>query len=750
MLNYSAKQEEPSFRRSAVAPPADRRALSVEAIRQSINCHKLLVALSAISFGIAGVVLEKAWPQRYAATVQIYVDPRALPGVDSTGAQQGEDANGFVNYVESLSLIIKSRSVMQRVVSTEKLTQDSEFVGGAGLFSRGSDPARDVAQAQIESAMRTLENRVAVKRPERTYVIDISVSSRDAEKAARLADATARAFIEAQTAMRADAARQAEETLAARLQSLRARVAASERKVADFKEQKELVGAQDRLLTEHQLAEINRQLTLSQVRADDARARYEQAAALRSRGGDVGAVAVALNLATLTPLRAQQDEAHQKLGDLTAELGPRHPLVKDAQARAQQADGAVRAELARIIDNSRFELAKAEDFEKSLGAKLEELKTQTYADDRALIGLHEAEREADAARKDYELFDTRSRQSGDIQQVDAALPNIRIVSFASIPVDPSLPPRASVMGAGGVFLGLAAGIAFAYVRERREGVIAVKRRAFMSRRLFSIVNLLRNWSSASGLLRSRKGALDSEPGQGDTHAVARRAPSIAVGVQTPLRRRLTTQNPSRIDLTAIGLSTLHANDDPSEFRKIGEAFGLYPTLRRADRGPRILGVVGLNGEGLRSSLAVNLALTAARDGFRVALVDAVPAGSALTAAVIQATRNRAKTRGAFYNTDDNILLVLLSLDRHLAVRSRPERMLRDLRCFPNQLDLVVCDCPDEREGAATLIVGEVDDLVVLEERSSPLGSPISPVGVGAAPKVRATVRLVVQSGQQAA
>ena len=158
-----------------------------------------LILAVAAACAIAGFGLSKLLTPRYVATAQIYIDPHGLPGVDKEGTPQGEDSNGFINFVESQSLVLTSRIVLERVVASEKLDRDDEFVGAPSLWShlfasapQGAKPAAD----NVDAAVAALASRIAVHRPERTFVIDLSVRSRDPEKAARLANAVANAFIE--------------------------------------------------------------------------------------------------------------------------------------------------------------------------------------------------------------------------------------------------------------------------------------------------------------------------------------------------------------------------------------------------------------------------------------------------------------------------------------------------------------------------------------------------------------------------
>ena len=430
----------------------------------------------AAACAIAGFGMSKLLTPRYIATAQIYIDPHGLPGVDKEGTPQGEDSNGFINFVESQSLVITSRIVLERVAANEKLAQDDEFVGAPSPLSHlfAGAPRGNPADDSLNAAVAALASRITVHRPERTFVIDLSVRSRDPEKAARLADAVANAFIEVQSSMRSDSARQTTNSLTNRLEALRAQLMAAEKRVEDFRAENGLVGTREQTVTEQQLREMNQQITLARTRLEEARAHYDQILAGRGHGGDVGALAVSLNLPSLAPLRAQQAEAAQKLADLSAELGPRHPLVKDAAARVSEASRAVDAELARFAQSVRNDYARAKELEASLSRQLDGLKQQALANDQTSVGLRDLQREADAARNVYELFVTRSRQTGDIQQVDANALNMRIISMASAPKDRSFPPSASLLGGTGFIIGLGAGFALAALRERRYAGPAIE------------------------------------------------------------------------------------------------------------------------------------------------------------------------------------------------------------------------------------------------------------------------------------
>ena len=358
--------------------------------------------------------------------------------------------------------------MLERVVANEKLALDPDFLGGwrfpalFGSSSASSDPAAAAAAA--------LASRIQVKRPERTFIIDLSVADRDPVKAADLANATAQAYIDVSTSWQADASRQAEDSLAGQLEALRKRVSDAERKVEDFKAANGLVGRWNLLVTEQQLKDVNTQMTAARAKAAEARARLDRIEQAHRSGGDIAALASEINSASLSALRTQQALARQRLADLTGQLGPRHPQVIDAKAQVNAADAAVDAELGRFADSLRIEYQSAKQLEASLNRQLDDLETQSNANGQSSVGLRDLEREADAARSVYELFVTRSRDAGEIQRVEPS--RTRIISLATPPKSRAFPPSGALMATAGLLVGLGLGLAGSLARERRAAALA--------------------------------------------------------------------------------------------------------------------------------------------------------------------------------------------------------------------------------------------------------------------------------------
>ena len=175
-------------------------------------------------------------PHRYTAVTQILIDPTDLRAVgnDLNSANQANDAS--VLQVESQVRVLISDSVLRRVVGTEALDHDPEFVGRPSamrglMASFGLGGARNADPTL--SALNALKGKLQVKRAERTYVVDVSVTAREPAKAARIANAVAQAYLAEQTEVRSDAARQVSQSLSARLNELKDRVRHAEDRIEE-------------------------------------------------------------------------------------------------------------------------------------------------------------------------------------------------------------------------------------------------------------------------------------------------------------------------------------------------------------------------------------------------------------------------------------------------------------------------------------------------------------------------------------
>lgn len=412
----------------------------------------IVCVLAAVA--LAFLALSVITP-RFTATSRILIDPRQQLVVQNEIVQQG--VGGDMALVDSQIEVIRSASVLERVVKEADLASDTEFVQNA-------DGSRDASDIALESLAKTIE----VSRPDNTYVIEISVTTKEAAKSARLATAVATAYVADQVSSSANAARAITSDISGRLAELQQQLNAAEEKVEAFKREHNLSEAEGRLLGDRELTNLSTRQATTIARVNDAKTRLQvMQDAMRSRGY-VGAGATDTD-STMSALRLRATDAKQQLADLQQVLGPRHPRVTAVQEQVRAAEGAVRAESERLVAAAQDNYKAAMDALNAVNADLKDATANSFSNNQDLIRLRELEREAQAVKVVYESFLLRAKETA--QQEGIAARTARVLAEAAVPNLPSFPPRLPLLAAA-VLLGLFVGILAAILRDLIAGRLA--------------------------------------------------------------------------------------------------------------------------------------------------------------------------------------------------------------------------------------------------------------------------------------
>ncbi len=427
-----------------------------------------VIAVTVLAFLVAAGAW--AWSQTplYTATTEVLITPRQQALIGGGLISQGLSSELMM--IESQARIIVSETVLRRVVKGEGLENDPEFNGtrpAGGLLARlraliGRSDGK-AGESREEIALRTLMKRLKVRRAEKTFVLEVSVTSEDPAKAARLANAIARAYIADQTEAKATTAGKVNNLLAERLEVLRKQLAEAERKVEDFKRSNDIVvTGKDQIENEVRLKRLGEELEKARARAATARAREEKVRAALASGAIPEATDEVTRSPVVAQLRAEHARASARAASLAQSLGPRHPALQAAQAQADRIRGLLLDELTRIARAAGAEAKAAMGEVRNLEKALQEQKRIVERINRARVHLRELEREAAARRKVYEAFLLKSKESGEASKLQ--IPDARIISPALPPEYASWPKKKLILGLAG-FLGLGFGIAFALLRD---------------------------------------------------------------------------------------------------------------------------------------------------------------------------------------------------------------------------------------------------------------------------------------------
>jgi polysaccharide biosynthesis transport protein len=422
----------------------------------------IVSVIGTVLFVAAVYVLTQT--PRYTASAQLLLEPQ-----QEKAGKEGEiitDVNLDYAIVESQLAIIRSTVFLRRVVEKLHLTSDPEF-------GRGSRQESAPAEEDVAAAIQALKGAVVAGRAGQGYVINISVTSVDGARAARIANAVADAYVVEKLDARFDAAKRASAWLSDRLVELRQQLRESEEAVARFRADHNLTQTGGNVtLNQQQLSDLNAKLVDARADVAQKKARVEILRTIQEKGGNIQSLPDLPASQELTALRGQEAVASQKVSELAARYNARHPLVVNAQAELRDIDRQIAEEMRRLAANVQndYELAKAR--EEALEQNFRQATGQIDVDDRTAITLRELERTAAVNKSLFEDFLQRAKITQEQSTFEAR--DARVITPAAAPSTPSYPRKTQVITLA-LIIGLCLGVGGAVAKDKLNGGFATPR-----------------------------------------------------------------------------------------------------------------------------------------------------------------------------------------------------------------------------------------------------------------------------------
>lgn len=411
----------------------------------------------------------------YKSTATVMLDTRHEQVVDLQAVLSNLPSDTFV--VDSEVQVLQSPALAHRVIKKLNLEKDPEFnsalqsksifgwafgtvksgIHAAVAFLSGQQTTDvNTADRTLESVTEAFENNLTITRQGLTYVINVTFWSQDPEKAVRIANAVAQTYVEQQKDIKGEATRQASTLIAKHVAELRGEVYKAEQAVADYKTKNGLLNAVGAPLTEQEISALNTQYAAAKASEAEEEGKLAADMAQLHRGGS-GAVGQAAMSDTVRELRSQQADLLKQNAELSRRYGPKHPALIKVKNQLAAINGAISAEVHRLISQQSAVTSAAQQRAASLAASIDRGRQTLALNNTAGVKLAELQRDADAVRGVYESFLTRLKQTDaqqDLQDADA-----QVISPATIPLKPSSPSWMLAGLAALVFAGFAAGSA---------------------------------------------------------------------------------------------------------------------------------------------------------------------------------------------------------------------------------------------------------------------------------------------------
>lgn len=424
--------------------------------------RRFLILATAALLTLVTLAYGLLTPALYSSVSEILIDPQDLQVVTNDVNPSRVPPDGGITMVESQVSVVQSTGVLLKAIQATNLTDDPEFNGQGGLLSRLLGGVLGSGSAETDRTGKTLDalrRRLAVKRADKVLVLDVIVTAKSADKAAKLANAIAQAYLADQASARAKMATDASDSITARLDEQRKRVQRAENAVEAYKSANNMVMAAGNLVSDQELTEINTQLSAAQSRTATLKAQVDQ---LRRSGGAPDATSEAMRSSVISSLRAQEATLVDQVSQLGTELGPRHPSMIAAQQQLRDTRALIARELGRIGAAAETDYERALANQQALEAKVAGLKSKSLDTDQASVKLRELQRDLEAVRSVYATYLQRAQETREQINVDST--NARIISNAMPALKKSWPPLPLLLF-GALFGGLGLGTALALIAE---------------------------------------------------------------------------------------------------------------------------------------------------------------------------------------------------------------------------------------------------------------------------------------------
>ncbi len=682
-------------------------------IRQARR-HVWLILASALACGFLAGVAKTVLPVKYKASAQILIDPQEnrAYGVDTPGTTL--EASAAINFVESQMGVIGSERVLLRVIRDEGLAgappaagekpgQESQGQAGQGQAAQESEDSRRAGELAENKALVVLQKAVKIQRAERSFLIDLTVTDKSPEKAARLANALVKAYGDVNQTDRNAAARALSGELANRIVDMRRLLGESETRLLNFKTEHNLVGLHDKSITDRLTTEATDALSAAENREAQARARLKQLESAPAGVGGVAAFGPDPKSRQLQVLIDGRAAARADFEQLESTLGDRHPALAAARARLRDFDRRIVQSVEGLRHSARAQVSEAHGQTVALTKKLADLAGEMSRARESDVALQQLEDAVEVKRKALTALETRQRDANDMSHVEGV--NFRLVSPARVPNSHGKTIGAVLWSLCGGLIGAALALAS-----------------------LAVATLFEEGGSEPGKIPASQPSIQKEsPASGDPCLGALPAITPAAG------RRLSPFE---------AMNEVARRPDSPYSQAVAAVLGRLDRARSDGGGPVVVLVAATAAQAGASTLAANLARTAAGQGARTLLIDAqarpvldlMITADAPKTLIELAGRRRPLYRLAPFSHDLSLIPALANEERicrSIAEHSAYERIAG----VKGNFDFVVIDGPDAGDlpalrslvPAAGLVL-----LVALDEEEADLPRLLRRLGV--APK----------------
>ncbi len=389
-------------------------------------------------------------------------------------------------YYKTQEELVRSRSVLE--IALEQADIRALFETKATDHPRPSWRARlhqtflavlGVPLPEPPETWEKLRAYVQAKQVTDTHFVAVRVEDADPERAARIANAVARAFVRYHTVRRLEINNDVFVYLQEQKQKEEVALREAEQNLQRFREETN-ISSLDASDKDHpvlkRLGVLNEQLTEKQLARIDLEAQYRVVKQAYDRGGSVleggneqlFSIPAMREDSTVAEIRKSLVMAEEEKATLADTYGPEHPRMQSILSRISLLQEKLRESLGNVASSLQTRLNILDEGEAKLAAQYSEQNDLALDLAKNALTFEHLANEVERHRK---LFQVLVERMSEVQlSADYTKTNVEVVDEASVPKFP-VKPNKQRMALFSLFLGLVLGIALAFLLEQVDDTI---------------------------------------------------------------------------------------------------------------------------------------------------------------------------------------------------------------------------------------------------------------------------------------
>jgi succinoglycan biosynthesis transport protein ExoP len=565
-------------------------------IRIFLKRKWLILAIALVFVGMGTLSAFLRTPL-YTSTVRIQIDQQAMRVVESAPIAPEQGGSDFQRTQLEL---LKSRAMAERVVSALSLNEDDEFFKPRDvtmlsaltrLFSPAT-PNTTPAADRMGWAAGIVSGNIAVRPVTGSRLVDLTFTDTSSNRAQRVANAYADAFVASNVDKRFEANSYAKVFLEDQTKQLKLRLEESEKALLNFAEVEKIVDVTDKTsIAETNLASANAALgTLisERIKNEQSWRQLENTTAIN--------LPQLLSNTVIDGLRGQRNELKRDYEEKLETYKPSYPAMVEIANKIKEIDRQLAAEVATVKASLKAAYESSANQESEMKARIEELRAEVLELQKKNIRYNILKREVESNRELYNSLLQRYKEVDVASGVGTN--NVFIVDRAMPPGSPSEPKVLSII-LNALLFGVGAGLGLAYLLELFDDRVRTPEDVEQLSGLatLGIIPLVRTEGNASDGL--------ADPRSPISEAYRSLATALQFATETGLPRSLvvTSAGPSEgksstalaiaRHFATMGLKVLLVDADlrkPSLHEKLGQdnSYGLSNYLTGAATPPEVL------------------------------------------------------------------------------------------------------------------------------------------------------------------